>query len=91
MGSVHRAHVKSIEIMKAGRVPATLQARRDGQGQDVRKMPLSPGLCGVNHHGEGGVVELLVLVMEEDQLCPGDWLGEHPNVGSLQTGGQYQD
>ena len=37
---------------------------------DVLEMTLLPGLRGVGHHREHGVVVLLVLVVEEDQLGP---------------------
>lgn len=39
-------------------------------GDDVLEVSLAPGLGGVLHHGERGVVELLVLVVQEHQLRP---------------------
>ena len=39
-------------------------------GDDVLEVGLAPSLGGVSHHGQGGVVVLLVLVVQEDQLCP---------------------
>ena len=39
-------------------------------GDDVFELALLPGVCGVVHHGDDGVVELLVLVVQEDQLRP---------------------
>jgi len=37
---------------------------------DVFEVRLAPGLRGVRHHGQGSVVVLLVLVVQEDQLSP---------------------
>ena len=37
-------------------------------GHDVLEVPISADLWGVSHQGKGGVVELLILVVEEDQL-----------------------
>ena len=39
-------------------------------GDDVLEVGLAPGLCGVGHHGQHGVVVLLVLVVQEHQLGP---------------------
>ena len=39
-------------------------------GDDVFELPLLPGICRVVHHGDDGIVELLVLVVQEDQLGP---------------------
>ena len=37
---------------------------------DVLEVALLPGLRGMGHHGQNGVVIFLVLVVEEDQLGP---------------------
>ena len=37
-------------------------------GNDILEVALSPRLCGVGHHGQGRVVVLLVLVVQEHQL-----------------------
>lgn len=39
-------------------------------GDDVFEVALPPRLGGVLHHGERGVVVLLVLVVQEHQLRP---------------------
>ena len=39
-------------------------------GDDLLEEAFPPGLGGVGHHGEDGIVVLLVLVVEEDQLRP---------------------
>ena len=37
---------------------------------DILEVALLPGLGGMGHHSEDGVVVLLVLVVEEDKLGP---------------------
>ena len=37
---------------------------------DILEVPLPPSLCGVGHHGQHGVIKLLVLVVQEHQLGP---------------------
>ena len=37
---------------------------------DVFEVRLAPGLCGVGHHGQGGVVILFIFVVKEDQFGP---------------------
>ena len=37
---------------------------------DVLEMALFPGLGRVVHHGDDGVIKLLVFVVQEHQLCP---------------------
>lgn len=39
-------------------------------GDDVFELALLPGVCGVVHHGDDGIVVLLVLVVEEHKLSP---------------------
>ena len=37
---------------------------------DVFEVGLAPGLRGVCHHGQGGIVVLFILVVQEDQFGP---------------------
>ena len=39
-------------------------------GDNVLELALPPRLCGMGHHGEDGVVILLVLVVQEHKLWP---------------------
>lgn len=39
-------------------------------GDDVFELALLPGVGRVVHHGDDGIVILLVLVIEEHELCP---------------------
>lgn len=39
-------------------------------GDDVFELALLPGICWVVHHGDDGVVVLLVLVVKEHELPP---------------------
>lgn len=39
-------------------------------GDDVLKLSLFPGICGMAHHGDDGVVKLFILVIEENKLRP---------------------
>ena len=72
MSNVNSEHKKEF-------VPYQLQSYKRFQatktsnaylGDNLLEVLLSPALCRVLHHGEGGVVVLLVLVVEEDELGP---------------------
>ena len=39
-------------------------------GDDILEVALPPGLGGMGHHGQGRVVILLILVIQEHQLGP---------------------
>lgn len=39
-------------------------------GDDVLELTLFPGVCGMAHHGDNGVIKLFILVVQENQLCP---------------------
>ena len=49
---------------------STQQASAAYLGNDILELALFPGVGGVAHHGDDGVVVLLVLVVQEHQLCP---------------------
>ena len=56
-------------------------------GDDVFELALLPGVRGVAHHGDDGVVELLVLVVQEDQLGPQVCLlGRPQHLGDVDAG-----
>jgi hypothetical protein len=55
---------------------------------DVLEVGLAPRLRGVCHHGERRVVVLLVLVVQEDQLCP--QVGLFSSTKNLKVGGRYR-
>lgn len=39
-------------------------------GNDILELPFPPGVSRVIDHGKDGIVILLILVIEEHQLCP---------------------
>ena len=39
-------------------------------GDYVFELSLLPGICWMIHHGDDGIVILLILVVQEDQLGP---------------------
>ena len=57
-------------------------------GDDVFELALLPGIGGVAHHGDDGVVVLLVLVIQEHQLRPQVGLLRRPQHLSRETKGR---
>ena len=53
---------------------------------DILEVALSPRLCWVSHHGQDCVVVLLVLVVQEHQLCPEvSLLGSTQHLGDVHS------